>query len=45
MRRELDIIRTGLHANAVRLGGRDLRRLLTAAVMLYGHGLHGVAGL
>jgi len=23
MRRELDIIRTGLHANAVRLGGRD----------------------
>ncbi len=31
MRRELDVIRDGLHANAVRLGGRDLRRLLTAA--------------
>ncbi len=31
MRRELDIIRTGLHANAVRLGGRDPRRLLAAA--------------
>jgi hypothetical protein len=31
MRRELDIIRTGLHANAVRLAGRDLRRLLAAA--------------
>ena len=31
MRRELDIIRTVLHANAVRLGGRDPRRLLAAA--------------
>jgi hypothetical protein len=31
MRRELDIIRTGLHANAVRLGGRHPRRLLAAA--------------
>ncbi len=31
MRRELDIIRTDLHANAVRLGGRDPRRLLAAA--------------
>ncbi len=31
MRRELDIIRTGLHANAVRLGGRDPGRLLAAA--------------
>ncbi len=31
MRGELDIIRTGLHANAVRLGGRDPRRLLAAA--------------
>jgi hypothetical protein len=31
MRRELDIIRTGLHANAVRLGGRDPCRLLAAA--------------
>jgi hypothetical protein len=31
MRRELDIIRAGLHANAVRLGGRDPRRLLAAA--------------
>jgi len=31
MRRELDIIRADLHANAVRLGGRDPRRLLTAA--------------
>lgn len=31
MRRELDIIRTDLHANAVRLGGRDLRRLVAAA--------------
>jgi hypothetical protein len=31
MRRELDIIRVGLHANAVRLGGRDPRRLLAAA--------------
>ena len=31
MRRELEIIRTDLHANAVRLGGRDLRRLLAAA--------------
>jgi hypothetical protein len=31
MRRELDIIRTGLYANAVRLGGRDPRRLLAAA--------------
>ena len=31
MRRELDIIRAGLHANAVRLGGRDPRRLLGAA--------------
>jgi hypothetical protein len=31
MRRELDIIRTDLHANAVRLGGRDSRRLLAAA--------------
>ena len=31
MRWELGIIRTELHANAVRLGGRDLRRLLAAA--------------
>ncbi len=31
MRTELDIIRTDLNANAVRLGGRDPRRLLTAA--------------
>ncbi|MEU7830448.1 hypothetical protein [Nonomuraea sp. NPDC049129] len=31
MRRELDIIRTDLHANAVRLGGRAPRRLLAAA--------------
>ena len=31
MRRELDIIRSDLHANAVRLGGRDPRRLLEAA--------------
>jgi len=31
MRRELDIIRAGLHANTVRLGGRDPRRLLAAA--------------
>lgn len=31
MRRELDIIQAGLHANAVRLGGRDPRRLLAAA--------------
>ncbi len=31
MRRELDIIRAGLRANAVRLGGRDPRRLLAAA--------------
>lgn len=31
MRREPDIIRTGLHAYAVRLGGRDPRRLLAAA--------------
>ncbi len=31
MRRELDIIRTGLHANAVRLAGRDPRRLVAAA--------------
>lgn len=31
MRRELDIIRADLHANAVRLGGRDQRRLLAAA--------------
>jgi hypothetical protein len=31
MRRELDIIRADLHANAVRLGGRDPRRLLAAA--------------
>jgi hypothetical protein len=31
MRRELDIIRADLHANAVRLGARDPRRLLTAA--------------
>ncbi len=31
MRRELDIIRSDLHANAVRLGGRDPRRLLDAA--------------
>src|SRR5260221_2122953 len=31
MRRELGIIRTELHADAVRLGGRDLRRLLAAA--------------
>jgi hypothetical protein len=30
MRRELDIIRDELHANAVRLGGRDVRRLLAA---------------
>jgi hypothetical protein len=31
MRRELDIIRADLHANAVRLGARDPRRLLAAA--------------
>jgi hypothetical protein len=31
MRREMDIIRADLHANAVRLGGRDPRRLLAAA--------------
>jgi hypothetical protein len=31
MRRELDIIRADLHANAVRLGGRDVGRLLAAA--------------
>jgi hypothetical protein len=31
MRRELDIIRADLHANAVRLGGRDPGRLLVAA--------------
>ena len=31
MRRELDIIRADLYANAVRLGGRDVGRLLAAA--------------
>ena len=31
MRREMDIIRADPHANAVRLGGRDPRRLLAAA--------------
>ena len=31
MRRELELIRTELQANAVRLGGRDPRRLLAAA--------------
>jgi hypothetical protein len=31
MRRELDIIQGDLHANAVRLGGRDPRRVLEAA--------------
>ncbi len=31
MRRELEIIRSDLHANAVRLGGRDPGRLLEAA--------------
>src|ERR1700689_4273291 len=31
MRRELGIIRADLHANAVRLGGRDPRRVLTVA--------------
>jgi hypothetical protein len=31
MRRELDIIKADLRANAVRLGGRDPRRLLAAA--------------
>src|ERR1700684_1951078 len=31
MRRELDIIQADLHASAVRLGGRDPRRLLDAA--------------
>jgi hypothetical protein len=31
VRRELDIIRSDLHANAVRLGGRDPGRLLDAA--------------
>jgi hypothetical protein len=31
MRRELEIIRADLHANAVRLGGRDPRRVLAAA--------------
>ena len=31
MRRELDIIQADLHANAVRLGGRDPRRVLAAA--------------
>jgi hypothetical protein len=31
VRRELDIIQADLHANAVRLGGRDPRRLLDAA--------------
>ena len=31
MRRELNIIRTDLHANSVRLGGRDPRRLMAAA--------------
>ena len=31
MRRELDIIRVGLHANAMRLAGRDPRRLVAAA--------------
>ena len=40
MRRELDIIRTGLHANAVRLGGRDPRRLLAAADYAASTGLH-----
>jgi len=40
MRRELDIIRTGLHANAVRLGGRDPRRLLAAAAYAASAGLN-----
>ena len=31
VRRELDIIQADLHANAVRLGGRDPRRVLAAA--------------
>jgi hypothetical protein len=40
MRRELEIIRTSLHANAVRLGGRDPRRLLAAADYAASIGLH-----
>lgn len=40
MRRELDIIRGDLHANAVRLGGRDPRRLLAAAGYAASIGLH-----
>jgi hypothetical protein len=40
MRRELDIIRTGLHANAVRLAGRDPRRLVAAAGYAASIGLH-----
>jgi hypothetical protein len=40
MRRELDIVRTGLRANAVRLGGRDARRLLAAAACAASIGLN-----
>lgn len=39
MRRELDIIRTDLRANAVRLGGRDPGRLLDAAEYAASSGL------
>jgi hypothetical protein len=40
MRRELDIIKTDLNATAVRLGGRDPRRMLEAAEYAASIGLH-----
>jgi hypothetical protein len=40
MRRELDIIKADLHATAVRLGGRDPRRIVEAAGYAASIGLH-----
>lgn len=44
MRRELNIIQTDLHANAVRLAGRDPGRLLEAAEYAISIGLHVLIG-
>lgn len=44
MRRELNVIQTDLHANAVRLASRDPRRLLEAADYAISIGLHVLIG-
>lgn len=39
VRREIEIIRDDLHCNAIRLQGRDVKRLATASMMALDHGL------